>query len=221
MKITQYCSVCREELEMEVVPTEDEEVDGVIWLRCPGCRGFLPKIGAAFADESGRRAGAAEGRAGAAPDPAADPAGAAADPGESGSADVEAGAWRAPASRDAPAAPGEQEQGLDDQGLEDDEDEEPEAALGRPGRKPAAAPPVPAEPLDEYAALLADADLEAARPYRPWDAYEVGDVVHHLAWGDFGVVVAKESLPGGRKAVKVYFDQAGVVRLIENADVEP
>ena len=29
---------------MEVVPTADGEEDGVIWLRCPGCQGYLPKI---------------------------------------------------------------------------------------------------------------------------------------------------------------------------------
>jgi hypothetical protein len=31
------------------------------------------------------------------------------------------------------------------------------------------------------------------------------------------VVVAKESLPGGRKVIKCYFEAAGVVRLIEQA----
>ena len=43
MMILQYCSVCRAELEMELVPTSEEE-EGVIWLQCPSCKGFLPKI---------------------------------------------------------------------------------------------------------------------------------------------------------------------------------
>ena len=42
MKSRQFCSVCKEWLEMEVVPTSDgEEDDGVIWFRCPQCQGFL------------------------------------------------------------------------------------------------------------------------------------------------------------------------------------
>ena len=54
-------------------------------------------------------------------------------------------------------------------------------------------------PSAEYAAQLAACDPAAARPYRPDQAYEVGDVVHHLAYDDLGVVVAKEELPGGRR----------------------
>jgi len=64
---------------------------------------------------------------------------------------------------------------------------------------------------------LAESDVSAAVPYRPWDTYEVGQCVNHLAWDDCGVVVAKESLPGGRKAIKCYFEDAGVIRLIEQA----
>ena len=71
--------------------------------------------------------------------------------------------------------------------------------------------------MAEYAALLAAADPEIARPYRPSQEYAVGDVVHHLAYDDIGIVVAKESLPGGRRAVKVFFEEAGVVHLIEQA----
>jgi hypothetical protein len=46
-------------------------------------------------------------------------------------------------------------------------------------------------------------------------------VVHHLAWDDYGIVVAKESLPGGRRIIKVFFDHAGTVRLIEEAPENP
>jgi hypothetical protein len=69
----------------------------------------------------------------------------------------------------------------------------------------------------EYAARLAAADPETAVPYRPWDSYEVGQCVLHLAWNDCGIVVGKEALPGGRRIIKCWFQGAGVVRLIENA----
>ena len=44
LMIEQYCSVCKAVLEMSVVQTSDGEEDGVLWLRCPRCHGFLPKI---------------------------------------------------------------------------------------------------------------------------------------------------------------------------------
>ena len=81
-----------------------------------------------------------------------------------------------------------------------------------------------AEPVAEYAALLADAvldlppDAAGGRPYRPWEIYEVGQCIQHLAWEDCGIVVGKEELPGGRMIIKVFFQEAGVVRLIEQAD---
>ena len=34
----QYCSVCKKKFEMPVV----EEAEEVIWLKCPGCQGYLP-----------------------------------------------------------------------------------------------------------------------------------------------------------------------------------
>ncbi len=36
----QYCSVCKDHLEMEVVQEGGEEE--VTWLKCPRCRGILP-----------------------------------------------------------------------------------------------------------------------------------------------------------------------------------
>jgi hypothetical protein len=64
--------------------------------------------------------------------------------------------------------------------------------------------------------MLAAVDPETSVPYRPWDSYQVGQCVLHLAWNDCGVVVAKEVLPGGRHVIKCWFQGAGVVRLIEN-----
>jgi len=38
--IEQYCSVCKKTFGMSVV--EEAENQDVIWLNCPGCRGYLP-----------------------------------------------------------------------------------------------------------------------------------------------------------------------------------
>ena len=38
--INQYCSVCKETYDMEVVKQGSSK--SVIWLKCPGCQGFLP-----------------------------------------------------------------------------------------------------------------------------------------------------------------------------------
>jgi len=51
MKTNQFCSVCKQWLDMEVVPTSDgDDDDGVIWFRCPQCQGFLPKLSGALVE---------------------------------------------------------------------------------------------------------------------------------------------------------------------------
>jgi len=177
VKINQYCSVCKMHLDMEVIPTDDGGDDGVIWLRCPQCQGFLPK----FAGDTRPPV----------PQTAAQPPSPPSDP----TVDLAA---EGPESVPALAA-------------DEDEDEEE----GDSAAAPAAT--APAEPLAEYAARLAAADVTRARPYRPTSEYAVGDVIHHLANDDLGIVVAKAELPGGRRAVKVFFEGTGVVHLIEQA----
>lgn len=205
MKSRQFCSVCKEWLEMEVVPTSDgEEDDGVIWFRCPQCQGFLPKLSGAelqtkTQDDSGPRKAPTEGES---PDPV--------------TGSDEALPWDSPA--DMMAA---REKTGDDTGgpvLADSEDDETAAksSVKEPsdGSKKSPEPP---EPIHEYAAMLAEKDQSQPTPYRPWETYEVGQCIHHQAWEDCGVVVAKEKLPGGRQVIKCYFEEAGVVRLIEKA----
>ena len=184
MKINQYCSVCKQHLDMEVIPTEDAGDDGVIWLRCPQCQGYLPKF-------SGQGKLAPAPAAADSADDATDPAFTkTTPPGRARSSEV--------ADRDVPTA------------------DAPQAAAEEPERVPDPAETAPRDDkIAEYAAALQDADLSRARPYRPTEVFAVGDVVHHLAYDDIGVVVAKETLPGGRQAVKVYFQEAGVVHLIE------
>jgi hypothetical protein len=170
MKIMQYCSVCKAEYDMEVVPTSDGEDDGVVWLQCPSCMGFLPKVrsSADFAQPSTAAPAAA----------------------------VEA----------SPAAPPLPVEPVVEPDLAETADPDPEPDPG---------PDAPAvDPLDGL-------DLESAVPYRPWESYAEGDLIHHLAWDDYGIVLAKEILPGHRLVVKVQFSQAGVVRLIEQSGERP
>ncbi len=171
MTIPQYCSVCKTEYDMAVVPTTDGDDDGVVWLQCPNCKGFLPKISSSQALRGGAAAAAS---AGAAVEPVA----------------------------------------FDDADDTDVLDDDEPRAAAEPAPSAAAA-------TDDVAELLADLDLEKAVPYRPWQTYAEGDVIHHLAWDDFGLVVGKETLPGNRRVVMVRFAAAGMVRLIEQDGVGP
>lgn len=203
MKSRQFCSVCKQWLDMEVVPTGDGDDDGVVWFRCPQCQGFLPKLGVTSVAEPGVDSEVSPSRA----------------------------ARNEVRDDDAADIPGLDldEVALDDDAIavlaDDDADEDDDgevAVVSRGddddtiGRPPLPAGPAP-EPVHEYAAMLADVDPEQSIPYRPWETYEVGQCILHLAWNDCGVVVAKERLPGGRRVVKCWFQGAGVVRLIENA----
>ena len=124
--ITQFCSVCKEHFEMEVVKQGSSK--GVIWLKCPGCQGFLPHM---------------------------------------------------------------------------PEDEEEEAKH----------PDVAGVKSGDLA--IEDLDIENAKDYSEKDEYEIGDVVHHRSWNDYGKVIAKDTLPGNRKTVWVHFLRQGKVQLLE------
>lgn len=91
------------------------------------------------------------------------------------------------------------------------------AAGGGAGARPAPADDEP-DPVSAAADLLDEIDPEAARPYVASDTYEVGDVVHHRAWNDYGIVKATESLPGNRRIIRVRFVNAGEVQLLEGQD---
>jgi hypothetical protein len=196
MKSRQFCSVCKQWLDMEVVPTGDGDDDGVVWFRCPQCQGFLPKLSAASAEPGAR----------AAADVDETPAAA------EGSADDAAADGFDAVDRDLVDIADSDDDADDD--ADDDTDDETEVAPPRPAG--ANSQVTAAEPIMEYAAMLAAVDPETSVPYRPWDSYQVGQCVLHLAWNDCGVVVAKEVLPGGRHVIKCWFQGAGVVRLIEN-----
>jgi len=213
MKSKQYCSVCKQWLDMEVVSSGDpEDDDGVTWFRCPGCQGFLPKLNAG-AEPQDSVSSSLENTSDADSAQATEPVVAASvadgDPAAEDSTELP---WDSPQDMlEAAEATSVAEVSATMSDLEiGPEDDIPEVAKGSEGK-------APSEPIAEYAAMLAEVDAEAAVPYRPWKTYEVGQCILHLAWGDCGVVVSKEALPGGRQVIKAYFADAGVVRLIENA----
>jgi hypothetical protein len=201
VKINQYCSVCKQHLDMEVIPTDDAGDDGVIWLRCPQCQGFLPKFSGSLPPPA--PSAPVKRALGADQDEKAAPA---EQPGERR-------AGRTSSSQAAPKAAAEDR----DEAAESEPDGDTDLEELDRGSNRVAAPAAAAEPIAAYAAMLGEADLTKVRPYRASEAYAVGDVIHHLAYGTVGIVVGKEKLPGGRLAVKVYFEDIGIVRLIEQA----
>lgn len=202
MKIPQYCSVCKAEYEMDIVPTADD--DGVLWLQCPVCKGYLPKVksslkldDAAGAADAGPAADEAEQEVPTPP------------PEDETPSEVEA--------EPEPETPTEPV-------VEEAVDVDLDAMAATAPDVEADETPDEAEPVDdpdEGLELLETADVSTAVPYRPWKVYEIGDVLHHLAWDDHGVVLDKEQLPGNRRVLKVRFAEAGLVRLIEDDGSRP
>ena len=127
--IEQFCSVCKKTFEMPVVEEADNQ--DVIWLNCPGCRGYLPHMinqeEIAEAEESERE---------------------------------------------------EARKGSEDLSME-------------------------------------DISTEDAREYQESNEYQVGDVIYHRSWNDYGKVIAKETLSGHRKTILVHFVNQGKTRLLE------
>jgi hypothetical protein len=127
--IEQFCSVCKKTFEMPVVEEGDNQ--DVIWLNCPGCRGYLPYMTnqeeVAEAEESERE---------------------------------------------------EARKGSEDLSME-------------------------------------DISTEGAREYQESSEYQVGDVIYHRSWNDYGKVIAKEILSGHRKTILVHFVNQGKTRLLE------
>lgn len=231
MKSRQFCSVCKQKLDMEVVPTADGDDDGVVWFRCPQCQGFLPKLSSALgagtavddvpgdAADSGRGGGSRSHGievVGDGADPLPDPMETPDLPADG--PDVGIGVGRDLVDDREPDDDDAGEDDADDDGA-DEEDLDGDDQASDDNDSPSSVSPSagPSEPVLEYAAMLAAVDPATAVPYRPWETYEVGQCVLHLAWNDCGIVVAKEALPGGRRVVKCWFQGAGVVRLIENA----
>ena len=122
--IKQHCSVCKDDFDMEIIKQGSNE--SVLWLKCPGCKGFLPYM----------------------PDEGADASSSDGDGGDS--------------------------------------------------------------------VALEDLDIERAKEYVESDVYEVGEIIHHRSWNDYGRIVSKGMLPGNRHTIVVRFLRQGKVQLLEN-----
>jgi hypothetical protein len=120
--IKQFCSVCKSEFEMEIIKQGSNE--SVLWLKCPGCKGFLPYMPEVL---------------------------------------TEAGSSNA----------------------------------------------------SDDSVALEDLDVDNARDYVEAEVYEVGEVIHHRSWNDFGKVLSKDTLPGNRSVIEVQFLRQGKVKLLE------
>ena len=59
-------------------------------------------------------------------------------------------------------------------------------------------------------------DESEVQEYDSSRSYEVGDVIYHRSWNDYGRVEEKLMLPGDRHAVRVQFLNQGDVNLLEN-----
>ncbi len=68
----------------------------------------------------------------------------------------------------------------------------------------------------EDAVALEDLDVENAKEYVESDVYEVGEIIHHRSWNDYGRIVSKGQLPGNRCTIVVQFLRQGKVQLLEN-----
>ncbi len=125
--IRQHCTPCDKDFDMEVVEGGESKED-VIWLKCPGCQGFLPYM-------------------------------------------------------------------IEEEG----------AASGNGSVEPAELAP---EDIDEE-------EREQAREYVESGEFEIGDIIYHRSWHDYGKIVSKEELPGNRKTIIVNFVNQGTIRLLE------
>jgi len=56
--------------------------------------------------------------------------------------------------------------------------------------------------------------------YDSHGVFEVGKVIYHRSWNDYGKVIEKILLPGKRFAIRVQFLQQGAVQLLENVHDE-
>ncbi len=189
---------------MEVVPTSDgEEDDGVIWFRCPQCQGFLPKLGG-IKSESEKDSLVSSADSSTVSDETAR---------TSETSETSETTETSETSETGEALPWDSPADMMAARKKSSGDASPADLIDSGEDKSTK----PADSVHEYAALLAEKDQSQPTPYRPWESYEVGQCIHHQAWEDCGVVVAKEDLPGGRQVIKCYFEEAGVVRLIEQA----
>jgi len=75
-----------------------------------------------------------------------------------------------------------------------------------------------AEQEEKSELALEDLDVENAKEYTEAGLYEIGDIVHHRSWNDFGKVISKAELPGNRRMICVQFLRQGKIQLLEGVE---
>ena len=127
--IHQHCSVCKADFDMDVI--KQGSTEDVLWLKCPGCQGFLPYM--------------------------------------------------------------------------------PKEDLTDVERMP-----------DEQKVALEDLDVEHAKEYDDKLEYQIGEILHHRSWNDFGKVVAKDeaSYRYLAESIRRFPDQPTLLSMMQDAGLE-
>lgn len=63
---------------------------------------------------------------------------------------------------------------------------------------------------------LENIETKESKNYSPSEAFEVGDIIYHKTWDDYGVVVNKLSISDGQSSIIVEFKKSGNKKLIES-----
>ncbi len=71
---------------------------------------------------------------------------------------------------------------------------------------------------EEEELAIEDIDTDRARQYDQSESYEVGDIIYHRSWNDYGKVMEKQTLPGNRHTILVHFVNQGKIRLVESKE---
>ncbi len=62
-------------------------------------------------------------------------------------------------------------------------------------------------------------ERENAKKYDPRNEYDIGDVIYHSAWDDYGLVRSKEIATNGQSLLVVLFEKNKEKRLVERISI--
>jgi hypothetical protein len=63
---------------------------------------------------------------------------------------------------------------------------------------------------------LDDIETRDSKYYSPSDSFEIGDVIYHKSWDDYGLVVNKLFMSDGQSSIIVEFKKSGNKKLIHS-----
>lgn len=79
----------------------------------------------------------------------------------------------------------------------------------------APAPPAPAPPTAAPSTAIPESERATARDYDPASTYQVGEIVYHRSFNQFGRVLEKNQLAGKRAVIRVQFETGDPLNLRE------